>query len=72
MWAGEPELHSVGGTILMKMVIVIFSSIITLKSFDGFCKMGFDKGGKGEKGIIDLRFVGERKCPQKICVIIKE
>ena len=46
MRAREAENDAIGCKVIMKEFIVVFPSIITLKSFDGGIELGFDKIGE--------------------------
>ena len=69
---GEAETHAVMFEIVVELGVVIFTTIITLKIFNGSVKLCLKEGVKSSEYIKHIRFVFNWKCPQKIGKIIKK
>ena len=57
---------------ILKLVVIVFTAVITLKSFDGFVKLVFDVIGKVYKFGEHIRFVFERIYPNIMRVVIEK
>lgn len=66
VWTGEAETHVVSFEIIVEMGVVIFAAIITLEIFYGSVELSLKKGVKSSEYIKNIRFVFNRKCPQKV------
>ena len=70
--ARKTEVHAVRGAKIVKLIIGILTTVVTLELFYFSVELGLDKGVKfGEHGK-DIRFVGNWISPQKICEIIQK
>lgn len=70
MGARKTKHHPILFAKIVKVDVVVFGSVVTLKGFNFAFKLSRDKGGELGKNAVHIGLADEGVSPQKICVVI--